>query len=240
MKRLIKYNAKLFWGFICSILLIVSYFLSWTLPEWWPGAGRLFEFIYQMSTAYSMSYIFYVLQVYMPAIKNQKKAFAAIESELSSLGICLMYIKCAAEDCFDIEEDTVTINDIRQWIFTSGDSEAVCAIEISAASFTTMRQYIEKKLHGITTNSIYGYSDESIMELMGKLQGNRLLDGLIMACQGRDAGTKVTIQYRKKDYLEFRKVASEVWALTHETPPRIYRVQKEFDPKKGVFVYSPK
>jgi len=148
-------------GFIISVIAIILYFVSYNIPEWWPGAGILFEFIYQMSIAYGMSYLFFILQVYVPSVKNEEKAFSAIKKDLQSLAMCLIYIKYIAENYFEFEENFVNIDDSERLLFTyvspqnRTGNEVVSGIDISVKSFSSKKQYIEKKIQHITTNSLY-------------------------------------------------------------------------------------
>lgn len=55
-----------------AILIIISYIVSIDLPELWDNAGIQFEILYQISLAIIASFIFYIMQIYIPQRKKKK------------------------------------------------------------------------------------------------------------------------------------------------------------------------
>lgn len=78
IKQFYNYNRILSLIAACSILISVLYIISYNLPEWDPGLGKLFEYIYNLCLAYLGSFIFYIVQVYIIEIRKNKKINSCI------------------------------------------------------------------------------------------------------------------------------------------------------------------
>ncbi len=57
-----------------AVIIIVLYYVSMDLPEWWTHAGDLFEIIYQFSLAIIANFLFFIFQTYIPQRKQRIKA----------------------------------------------------------------------------------------------------------------------------------------------------------------------
>lgn len=73
IKEFIKHNKRLSEGAIFSLIISIVYMASYNLNEWYPGLGKMFEFIYNLCLAYLGSFIFYIIQVYIPDKKKQQR-----------------------------------------------------------------------------------------------------------------------------------------------------------------------
>lgn len=73
MKKLWK-RAKLLTFFaIISIIICLLRIVSMDMQEWFQYAEECFAFIYDIALAYIASYIFYLLQVYLPELSKEKE-----------------------------------------------------------------------------------------------------------------------------------------------------------------------
>ena len=59
---------------LISVVIVISYYASYNLPELFPGAGRLFDFAYQISIGYIINFIFFLLNVFHPQIEAENKS----------------------------------------------------------------------------------------------------------------------------------------------------------------------
>lgn len=88
----IKSNLWITAFFILSILIITSYILTTNLPELFDGAEELYNLFFQLSIGYTINFMFYITQIYIPnnkreaAIKNCiSKRISQIESDMYKL-----------------------------------------------------------------------------------------------------------------------------------------------------------
>lgn len=73
MKKLWR-NAKLLSSFaIISVVICILRIASMDANEWFPYAEECFAFVYDIALAYIASYIFYILQVYLPERSREKE-----------------------------------------------------------------------------------------------------------------------------------------------------------------------
>ena len=71
--------------FAISVAVIVAYFLSIDLPEWFNGAGDWFNLLSQLAVGYIINFMFYVTQVYVPNNKRNAIVEACIAKRISLL-----------------------------------------------------------------------------------------------------------------------------------------------------------
>ena len=71
--------------FAISVAVIVAYFLSIDLPEWFNGAGDWFNLLFQLAVGYIINFMFYVTQVYVPNNKRNAIVEACIAKRISLL-----------------------------------------------------------------------------------------------------------------------------------------------------------
>lgn len=230
MKRFITHNLCLFIGAIISALIIIAYLLSVDLPEVWFGTGYIFELLYQFSIAYCMSYLFYILQVWIPSTKNQSKAFAIIKDELCALSYDLMDVVFLLEGCCTIEENSLSINKKIYYfkrVDISNESNGGWAnsIELSKESFYCIKVSIDKQIQRITTNSIYCQNDILLIELISKLQSNNIFSTMISVCEANEQCVRVQTENIRKDFQDYKQVATELWAMTNDCVEVAYELK---------------
>lgn len=83
-----KFYKRYRWLTICgilSIIVIILYFATYTWPELFPGAGRLFEILFQISIGYIINFIFFVVNIYLPQLTLENKAAQVCELPIVSL-----------------------------------------------------------------------------------------------------------------------------------------------------------
>lgn len=101
-KKFYKQNSLLTWIAIGAFINCGIFLLSYSWQEWWNGAGRLYEFTYELSLAYLGSLIFYIVQVYYvneKKIKGLKKQmyiyFISIYGEMNTAKESFKNLECS-------------------------------------------------------------------------------------------------------------------------------------------------
>lgn len=82
MRRFIKENRWITGILLLSIVIIISYLASLDMPEWFKNAGDVFNLFYNLAIGYCVSFIFYLLQVYIPLLKKTEKVNEQIHRRL--------------------------------------------------------------------------------------------------------------------------------------------------------------
>lgn len=73
IKKFIKHDKLLCYIALITAGICIIYLISYDSPEWYPGLGKAFDFIYNLCLAYLGSFIFYIVQVYIPNEQKKKK-----------------------------------------------------------------------------------------------------------------------------------------------------------------------
>lgn len=81
--KFIKTNKVLTIGVIISLIIFVSYELTMDLPEIIPYGDFIFNLASQLSLAYMGSFIFYIMQVYIPEENNKTKLVPRLKIKLN-------------------------------------------------------------------------------------------------------------------------------------------------------------
>lgn len=71
IKSFYSHNKVLSWLEIASLLIVLLYTISINWPEWYPGIGKWFDLLNNICLAYIGSFLFYVIQVYIPEQKKK-------------------------------------------------------------------------------------------------------------------------------------------------------------------------
>lgn len=78
-------NKVLFYLLIISIFIYFSYYFSRDLDEWFTGAEFLYKLGNDLSLAYMGSFIFYVVQVYIPETRKNNVIKKSIQQRLNKI-----------------------------------------------------------------------------------------------------------------------------------------------------------
>lgn len=231
MKTFFKHNIKISICAIISVFIILAYFLSMDLTEWWKGAGRLFDLFYQLSIGYCLSFLFYILQVYIPETIKQKKAFEIIKEDISALSYALLDVVFVIEKCATISDDQIIFNKkIYYFKRVNSNQTERCGfanrIEISKASFTQIQKSLEKRIERITNNSMYAQNDITLIHTIAEYQSSHLFHAVIAACEANEQGINVNTQNVRVDFCKFKKIANRLWETTHNYHDTPYELNK--------------
>lgn len=85
MKLFFKENRLISYVFIFSVLVVVIYTLTLDEPEWFPHAGDWFNILFQLSIGFIINFMFYVTQVYIPRIRQNKQAYSCIYKRVTTI-----------------------------------------------------------------------------------------------------------------------------------------------------------
>lgn len=168
MNKLFRQHRWLTIVCIISVLIVVVYFITYTTPELFVGAGRLFDIITQIAIGYIINYVFFIVNVFLPQIQSEEKAFKMCELQIISLieeinrleNIFSSFIKL---NYGRIEYTTGTI----YYKYPSSDG----------CSFINITNYLKSEygvlsryLNSITSNRYFHQLNVDIVELVNDIQ----------------------------------------------------------------------
>lgn len=85
MKKFIKQNKAICSFFIFSLVIIGLYIYSLEKTEWFPHAGDWFQVLFQVAVGFLVSFIFYIMQVYIPQSKQTLQANKCIQDRIQNV-----------------------------------------------------------------------------------------------------------------------------------------------------------
>ena len=176
MKKLFKKQKFLTITCAIAFVIIFVYFLTYNIPELFPGGGLIFDTIFQIAVGYIINYIFFIVNIYIPQINSEAKALQVCKSSIHSL---LGEIS-KLEDYFN---SFITLN-LGRISYQTGiiyykypNSNGRSFIDIT----TYLRNeypILKDKLSSITSNRYFNSLDSSIIELINSIQYSDFLDYL--------------------------------------------------------------
>ena len=85
VKNFFKHNKAICSLFIASLVIIILYIYSLDKIEWFPHADVWFQVLFQLSIGFLVSFIFYIMQVYIPQKKLTEQANKCIQDRIQNI-----------------------------------------------------------------------------------------------------------------------------------------------------------
>lgn len=88
MKKIIFFIKNNIWitaFFVFSMFIIISYILTTDFPELFNGAEELYNLFFQLSIGYTINFMFYITQIYIPNSKRESAVKICISKRISEL-----------------------------------------------------------------------------------------------------------------------------------------------------------
>lgn len=101
MKKLWKKTKLLSFFAIISIVICILRIVSMNVSEWFPYAEECFAFIYDIALAYIASYIFYILQVYLPERSKEKEMIPMFVITQREVQLFTIQLVCLLESFYE-------------------------------------------------------------------------------------------------------------------------------------------
>lgn len=79
IKEFIKNNKILFLGLILCLGIVISYEVTKNMQEWFQGADFIYYLFVQIAFAYIGSFVFFIIQVYIPETKTKSRIKSCIK-----------------------------------------------------------------------------------------------------------------------------------------------------------------
>lgn len=206
-----KTNLTLMIIFICSLLTYFSYELTTECEEWFVGADMIYSFFSKLSISYICSFIFYILQIYIPENEKRKKVENNIKWRMKRLigemekllgSMCGKYLEmphdsdCITDEQLTIIGNNIDVNDTIKYDYTEMTLEK--AISIS-----------KRKIEGLIEEVLmcYGsYMDEELIILFDNIINASLFKDKLISSKTVDTDYTLSILYYYHQCEELRKM----------------------------------
>lgn len=153
---------------LISVVIVISYYASYNLPELFPGAGRLFDFAYQISIGYIINFIFFLLNVFHPQIEAENKSVKACQLPLVTLLEEIRSIENIFTSFINLKYGSIAYP-VGITYYQYPDSESKSYIDITAY-LKNEYAVMQHKFSVVVSNRYFGSLDTKIIELVNDLQ----------------------------------------------------------------------
>ena len=85
MKKFIKNNFLISVILIIALVIVISFILTKDNPELFKHANDFYNLFFQLSIGYIISFVFYVMQVYLPNLKQSELANICINDRIKTI-----------------------------------------------------------------------------------------------------------------------------------------------------------
>ena len=189
---------------IVSFLVVISYIITSDCPEIFTGADRWYKLASDFGLGFIISAIFYIFQVFIPGLADEKKAAKLIENDISKLLTYLDEHIWLIDNLISFEVDTVKIK-----------NDAVFYKYSNYATYFNMQndlqidlQVIKKRCDKITTNYYFNKSDIDFIDCFLKIPGSQYITCLKILIDAY--GDEVRIPEFKKEFFNFKNNFNEL------------------------------
>ena len=217
----------------CAICIVTTYLATNQVPELWVGAGILFSMFYELAIGYVISFIFFILQVYLPEKDKKRRAIAILKSELIGL----------AKACYEIIEVTKTqlkgenkregirSGDVyfKQTLPNTNDEKGWARhMKFTSRGFSQYITNIKGQIDGIINNSLYYYCGIEINELIASIQTDGFLGNLFAQLEVEEKSIRdVSTEQLFDNLIAFERIISRFLKLLGETPGKIILLNEQ-------------
>lgn len=158
MKRLFYHNKTLLILLFLSLIICLSYIITSNMTEAIPGIERWYIFLYDLALAYIASYMFYIVQVYIPE-ENLKKikqkeelpkryaVYKDVKVFLESL--FLLWLALSKEEKYETIDELFLTKNVEQYASKIKMSESSGVLVLSLGRYIAWGEKIYSDTHVI-------------------------------------------------------------------------------------------
>lgn len=198
IKKFCTRNKEIIFLSIVSILVVISYIITSDWTEIFPGADRWYKLASDVGLGFLISTIFYIFQVFIPSIADEKKAAMLIENDINKLLTFLDHHIWLIDNCISFEGDAIIIKNKLVYFKYSN-----CATYYNFNNDLQIDlQVINNRCNKIASNYYFNKSDIDFIDSFMRVQGNKYIICLKMLID--NCSDTVTIPEFKNAFSDFK------------------------------------
>lgn len=201
-----------------SIVIVISYYASYNLPELFSGAGRLFDFANQIAIGYIINFLFFIMNIYIPQLNAESKAAKACHLPIVSLLEEIRSIENIFSSFIKLHYGRIKYpSGIVYYQYPNSPGRSYIDI---TAYLKTEYSIIQRRFSSIVSNRYFGSLDTKIIELINDLQYSDFVDylGQFQHCNGdmNDIifGQNIYVDSLEISYIKFIGISVELQKIT--------------------------
>lgn len=118
-----KRNKILSWMFGIATLIILSYYISYDMPELIPGIEKWYNLLTNLCIGVVVNFLFYICQVYMPTLDTEEKSLLQIKDRMKHLGNNLQELIFILDSYVDGWDQNMIVVKDKVIFFKKADSQ---------------------------------------------------------------------------------------------------------------------
>lgn len=192
---------------IISLLIALSYIITYNLPELIPGINSWYSLGYDISLGIMVNFVFFMFQLFIPSQRKRRQAFTAIKPTLESLYFVLSDILLCTDWYIKIDNDNISVsNGIHYFIRHNVDSDNgwLTKMDLSTQGIEDYYAHIETVLSKITNNFTYSNNSYELIKNISDLQSNQYLNYLKYAVS--ETNPNVRYDNAEHEYNQFKEI----------------------------------
>lgn len=168
MKKLYVKHKGLTLVCLASVLIVILYFITYDIPELFIGAGRMFDILSQIAIGYIINYIFFIVNVFLPQLRSEEKAFQVCELPIVSLLEEIQKIENNFSSFIDLKYGTLRYQTgTIYYQYPNSDGRSfICITDFLKAEGSIL----QRKFDNLSSNRHFNSLDGKIIELINNLQ----------------------------------------------------------------------
>lgn len=201
---------------IVAFIISCSYMITYNMPDYF-GIEPFYSWLNNLAIGYIAALIFFIVQVYIPEGRNEKKCMEVLNNNFVDLTrfIDLTILVC---------EKYITVKEKGAELYWNGDNEKIyfkyakCGEpktynnrSYSKAEIFNLNKVFHEKINQIKSSSIINYCDYDILEKISELEKNKLYETFIILI--KFAETEVGFQRFTNNIGELRSLNKDLKAL---------------------------
>ena len=177
INKFCKSNKMLVYGFIISLVVYISYYITIDWPEIMPYGDLLYNLLSQLALAYMGGFIFYIMQVYIPEENKKKKIKQSISYAVQGLVEEL-------EKLNNLSRDTIMFSQSRLLKLYNGKITYLDYFEFIRDSIDR----INRKCDIVYKNIVY--LDDELIKIINKLYDSKEIEGFNLMYYNKSSVSK--------------------------------------------------
>lgn len=228
----IERNKTLSWMFIFATIIILSYYLTYDMPEIIPGIEKWYNLLTNLCIGVVINFFFFLFQVYIPGLKDEGKSFLQIKPRLQKLGNNLQELIFIL-DCYveGWDQDRIIVQ--NKVVFfkqaNSQEDELGCGRQFDfAKDLSHLTESIVKSADKISSSVPAAKCSEDVLNVLYEIQSNELYWKLKQATMNEFTASAV-FNGAKEDFVKLKIARDKLATLVGNLSPNVIAPMNKAD-----------
>lgn len=220
----IKRNQMLSWMFAIATIIILSYYITYDMPELIPGIEKWYNLLTNLCIGVVINFLFYLFQVYIPAVKEEEKSLLRIKTRMQHLGNNLQALISILDSYVEgWEQDRIIVKDKVVYFkqAASQDDEIGWGRKFDFdKDLPHLTESITKAAKKISSSAPAAKCSEDVLNVLYDIQSNELYWKLKQATMNSFTTSSV-FNGANEDYVKLKDARDRLGAIVGKLSPNV-------------------